>query len=1349
MSGPLGSSQWMYASGYEIDQSLRLNDDNVQTLSFTPATNGTSTDIFTVSFWCKRGKLGESQYLFDIAETTISFSATDFLTGNLRGTETGNYFWTTDAVFRDTSSWYHIVAAYDSTQGTDTNRFKLYVNGTLQTFSSISYMPQNREMKNTTTHYIGYEGSGYAFDGYFADYYMIDGQQLTAADFGETGGTYGEWKPIEYSGTFGTNGFYLPFKNDYTVEGFSTVVSKGNATVKYIGGVGFKPDLVWNATRSASQNRFLVDSLRGTGGAKELRSNLDNAEAVNDTIISFEPDGFMRGSSNDSNENGTTYVDWCWDMGGGSYGFAAPTITAESDTHHSTDQAKFGATSIEFDGTDDFLTIEHSMVGGKEMSGKGDFTVEMWVYPTSSHGWEAFATRGVSQGWAMQMRTNDANYALLTETNSQSTYWGFSWNLNAWNHIAAVFSPKGMRAYHNGSLANHTSGTRSYTAIASSGHAFQIGKFSVAGETNPDAFSGYMDEIRISNKDRYPTNFTPATSAFSNDEHTLLLIHSDTSNNSTTFVDSSGATQNTDGGINSYVMANTTYGQSMVAYTGTGSASTVGHGLDSAPDMVILKRRNSTEEWPVYHSGINSGWKMYLNNTAGEADDLNNETFGNLPSSITSTTFGVGTHARANANNSSYIAYCFHDVTGYSKFGSYAGSGSSGNKQTTGFAPGLVIIKIKNGGTGNWYAFDNVRTPGTVNKAIRLNTAEVEDSLSTNWSLTFLSDGFEFLGTGLNVSGDEYIYAAWADKREYAYWLDQSGNNNDFTSANLTESDISVDSPSNNFAVLNALDVESGQTLSEGNLKTVLPDNKNSIGSIFVSSGKWYWEVLNVNPGGVGIISEALAMAGKGDSNINGEAGAYNLSNFHGTIYYNSSTDTTVDAGNVGDIVGVALDLDNNKIYWHVNGEYISLSGGQQNPTTAANPINITQTAEAFAPNIGAFSTNPNFVANFGQDSSFAGNKTSQGNQDSGDIGDFFYEPPSGFLALCTSNLPEPAVTPSEHFNTVLYSGNDADDRSITGVGFQPDWVWLKSRSTALNHYLYDVLRGANYQLLTNVANGEANTADRMQAFESDGFQLGTSNEVNGSSRTYVAWNWKANGSGSANTTGSTNSTVSANTDAGFSIVTYTGSSGPDTIGHGLSKAPEIIIAKNRSVDNQEWLVYHANNTAAPETDYLRLDTTAATADNTFWNDTAPTSSVFSVGDSQPINSSHGNNYIAYCFHSVDGYSKVGSYTGNGNANGPFVYTGFKPAFVMLKPASRTGHWMITNNKSTTYNLVNKVIFANDATPEYTNPTAAVQIDYLSNGFKLRETDDNSNENAATYVFMAFAETPLKYANAR
>ena len=282
MSGPFGSSQWMYASGdFQIANSLRFNDDNAATFSFTPSTNGTSTDVFTVSFWCKRGKLGESQYLFDIAETTIAFNANDFLIGNLRGTESGNYFWNTNNAFRDTNAWLHIVAAYDSTQGTDTNRFKLYINGELQVaadFSSISYMPQNREMKNTTTHYIGYEGSGYAFDGHLAEYYMIDGQQLTAASFGEIDDTYGHWKPIEYDGTYGTNGFYLNFKGggiiaanggtittdgDYKVHSFT---SNGTFTPTSVSGDGFVEYLVIAGGGSGGGAPSRYGSGGGAGG---------------------------------------------------------------------------------------------------------------------------------------------------------------------------------------------------------------------------------------------------------------------------------------------------------------------------------------------------------------------------------------------------------------------------------------------------------------------------------------------------------------------------------------------------------------------------------------------------------------------------------------------------------------------------------------------------------------------------------------------------------------------------------------------------------------------------------------------------------------------------------------------------------------------------------------------------------------------------------------------------------------------------------------------------------------------------------------------------------------------------
>jgi len=221
----MGAESFFAEDEYQVGHSVRINDDNNAKLAFTPTTNGTSTDVFTISFWFKRGKLGHAQYLFDIDETTISYDDNDFLFGNLRGTASGNYFWTTNAVFRDLSAWYHIVGAYDSTQGTDTNRFKFYVNGVQQTFSSIDYMPQNREMKDTQTHYIGYEGSGYSADGCFAEVNFVDGLAIGPEFFGMTGEFAEEWLPIQYTGAYGTNGFYLTFAGGGVMS-----ASGGNST---------------------------------------------------------------------------------------------------------------------------------------------------------------------------------------------------------------------------------------------------------------------------------------------------------------------------------------------------------------------------------------------------------------------------------------------------------------------------------------------------------------------------------------------------------------------------------------------------------------------------------------------------------------------------------------------------------------------------------------------------------------------------------------------------------------------------------------------------------------------------------------------------------------------------------------------------------------------------------------------------------------------------------------------------------------------------------------------------------------------------------------------------------------
>ena len=328
----------------------------------------------------------------------------------------------------------------------------------------------------------------------------------------------------------------------------------------------------------------------------------------------------------------------------------------------------------------------------------------------------------------------------------------------------------------------------------------------------------------------------------------------------------------------------------------------------------------------------------------------------------------------------------------------------------------------------------------------------------------------------------------------------------------------------------------------------------------------------------------------------------------------------------------------------------------------------------------------------------------------------------------------------TDHFNTKLYTGTGSSN-AITGVGFQPDWVWIKGRSVAAGGNLSDVVRGVNKQLQSAGTFAEETLTTCVTAFDSDGFSLGSNGNVNGSSNTYVSWNWKANGSGSSNSDGSITSTVSANTTAGFSIVSYTGSgSSGATVGHGLGVKPDIIITKSR-VTADNWGVYQTDLGA---TKGLYLNTTNAgfTASG-LWNNTEPTSSIVTLGDNAATNDS--GNMIMYCFHSVSGYSKFGSYTGNNNANGPFVYTGFKPAFTILKRTDSSDNWLIHDNKrKNPFNVVDTQLFTD---LNYAESSSSAILDYCANGFKIRKTGGNINASGGTYIYLAFAESPFVNSN--
>ena len=503
---------------------------------------------------------------------------------------------------------------------------------------------------------------------------------------------------------------------------------------------------------------------------------------------------------------------------------------------------------------------------------------------------------------------------------------------------------------------------------------------------------------------------------------------------------------------------------------------------------------------------------------------------------------------------------------------------------------------------------------------------------------------------------------------------------------------------------------------------------------------KWYWEFVpttNYNYASCGITTNSAAW----DVNPGGTTDGHGVGFYDVEIDIDGTRTTpsgpAVTAWASGDIIGFAYDVDANTLKYYINGSL--------DYTFTSVPVS---TDGPYSPTFGDFggSVAATINVNFGADSSFGGLKTAQGNQDGNSKGDFYYVPPTDYLALCTDNLSAPEIAlPGDNFNTVLYTGTGVA-RSITGVGFAPDFVWLKNRDTAGQfNILNDTIRGADKQLSSNSTEAETSDSGVLTAFGSDGFSVGTASGSNESTKGIVSWNWKAGGSAVANTAGTIDALVSANTTAGFSIVKFNeaGTGAGATIGHGLSQAPELVIGKP----------YNAGDGWRVGSDFLtswayimRLQTTVAELTHVSFNNLAPTSTLVNMGADGLNNTSYES--VLYCFHSVEGYSKVGSYEGNGNSDdaGPFVYCGFKPAFLLVKARDYVTDWVMYDNKRDTYNIVNNYLEPNTSDAEAVD--SAEDFDMLSNGFKIRSADIKLN-HTVDYIFLAFAESPFKYSNAR
>ena len=684
---------------------------------------------------------------------------------------------------------------------------------------------------------------------------------------------------------------------------------------------------------------------------------------------------------------------------------------------------------------------------------------------------------------------------------------------------------------------------------------------------------------------------------------------------------------------------------------------------------------------------------------------------------------------------------------------------------------------------------------------------------------------------------------------------DSSGNGNNWTPNGFSvtagvNNDSMVDTPTSygtdtgvggevrgNYAVYNILKLGSGGTwtVTNGNLAA---SNTGSgsfsiiASSIGASSGKWYFEFTATNVGGggnldIGVLQNwnTALSATPATSSIGQFATGYAYTS-NGVVSNNNTNGSTYSSYTTNDVVQIALDLDNNKLYFGKNGTWQN-SG---NPAAGTGSIYTVSAGTYFAA-IGRTSVSTQTgaaTANFGQRA-------------------FAYTAPSGFKALCTQNFTTPTIGATsttqadDYFNVLTYTGNGTDGRTVTGVGFNPDLVWVKGRSNAGANVLADSVRGSDKNLYSNLTDAETNpttgaSGGGIGTVTTDGFVLeqGTVNMdlVNTNTRTYVAWNWKANGAGSSNSNGTAKSssvtvnsgtdtvtwnshgmsdgqkigffattmpgglsagtlyyvrdaatntfkvaassggaaiditsngtsvtchttltsTVSASATSGFSIVTYTGSGANATVEHGLGVAPSMIIVKNRDQaiaggDTQNWFVYHSSIGA---TGQLTLNTTGTVVTNSeYWNNTAPSGTVFSLGNGNRTNFT-GDDYVAYCFAPVDGYSAFGSYVGNGSTDGPFVYTGFRPRYILVKRTDSADNWAVYDTARDEYNQATKQLRPDAATAQL-DPAGipAVYYDLLSNGFKNRGSNSQCNASGGTYIYAAFAESPFKYSLAR
>jgi len=1441
--------------GYDINQSIRFNDDDSAYLTRTPISAGDKR-TWTFSVWTKRGNLGADRRIFTAASngTEFFFDANDKLNFYHYS---GGFVWQyiSNALFRDPAAWYHFVLRVDTTDATAENRIRVYANGEQITDWGTSTAPsQNAEgfVNGTSAHYIGrYSGSdNNHWDGYLAEIHHVDGSSLAPTSFGEVNADTGEWVPIDYTGSYGTNGFYIDgadssFLGKDEKATSAAVTNKASTSSEWGGETGAYTFATNEIDRSSTVNAIIsTDLLSGdfsfdftmttSGGA--LRVGVIDDQDSN-TFNGTGDDGGMDSMTNswylDKGNNQFRYGGVSQGSASGVVNGAAVTIertgstikiTDDGSDAHTFSQTFSGPVRVVISGggaafnLDDVQYTADGASGNDNSYFSSGLTAADQVtdsptdnFPTLNSNFDYytsgnnsyfrpnFAVSLLSEG-NLKIDFNSPNtplvYSTATFPSSGKFYFevtadiatGGGMGIGGSNTIEDGIGSSAVTGmsnciiyYFNGTLYNQSSTQSSYGNASSIANGEFVG---VAVDIDNDAIwfcdnGTWVDgdgtdssETVLAEIEAGTTTSAAATNflADQNSWHPMVAAVGDYPTYTTNFGQSSftgaapaGFTNLSTANLDDPTIALPEKYFNTVLYEGNGGGQRVG------------QFQPITETYSVPNSVIfNDNDSAYLNRTPASDGNRQIMTFswwmkrGNL--NITDCRLFTAFDSNDDQIN-------FKDTSDYNRLDVFF-DGTGGGRLITSRAFDdsstwnhcVVAIDTTQATSGDRVKiyingvrvteFDTETQPSLNKNLNGFNNNGIHAIGARGWSGAagfydgYLAEIYFIDGQQLDASSFGQLDAStnrWIPKDASGltfgtngYYLDMetapgtgsgagtdsSGNGNNWTESGFAASDQVDDSPTKNFCTLNPNDsYGSGLTLSNGNLRAVPSAAAycNNHGTIYVGSGKWVYEVKHTT-----VYGEAVGWSPLGET-INGSSQRGWFMFNDGRAYINTTNQGTLGTSlSSGDYRYIFYDADKEAMWF----AHCDVSSGT--PTTLVYENGATKaeiesgdTSNAVFTGIDPVDLAPGIwmdtsgviETNFGQ-SSFYTTSTL----------------PTGFNTLNNDNLP-------------LSNG----DLSA--------FVWIKNRDATDNHMLFDAVRGVTKDIHSNSTAAEVTNANTLTRFLKNGFEVSNDAEVNTSGESYVAWQWLNDSlSTSSNADGDITSTVLANTTSGVSIVKYAGSlstTGSATVGHGLGTAPLVVISKSldsTAGDSGGWSVQHTSLAAS---NILRLNTTAAASDKSA-NGTllSPTSTVFYTNYTEGLNVT-GNDYIAYCFAEVEGFSKFSSYTGNGSTDGPFVYTGFKPRFVMIKRYDGTESWPILDTargsgnfgsdagSGTAGNDLNAVLVASTTAAEEDNGTGSRRASYVSNGFKVRTTNTAMNANGGDYLYMAFAESPFKTATAR